>query len=391
MLQSLSYREDSTGWLHIVGVLTNNTAQPVKFVKIVASLFDTDDQITGSEFTYALADLLMPAATVPFDLLVTEVPEYTRYELVLEFDEADDDDLAETCFDFEIRDTVGSASFLGYSITGLVENNCDVAVEFIELAGSVYDADGQLIDVGMTFAKLDRLAAGQSSPFELNFSNADAEAVDTFDLTVEADASDEPASAGDAASAVKVLQSVMYTDELDTQYIIGTLQNDSDNALWFVEVVASTYAEDRFVGSGTAYAMTDLMLPGDIVPFEMPFFDSPEFASYDLSIKVAVADADDIAITCRDLEIGDFSSSAGFLGYEIKGRVTNSCTATVEFVKVIGAVYDAKEQLIGVGLTYADLDELAPGATSPFALLLFNLDASQVASFRLIAEAEVRE
>jgi hypothetical protein len=391
VLQSLSYIEGSTEWVHIVGVLGNHTDQPVKFVKVVASLFDTDDRFTGSEFTYALVDLILPGATVPFDLLITDVPEFARYELALEFDEADDDDLSVLCFDFEIRDAEGSAGFLGYSINGLIENNCGATVEFVEIMGSVYDADSRLIDVAMTFAKLEELAPGQASPFELSFSNANVEAVASFELNVEAELSDAAALTGDAVPAVVVLQSVMYTDELGTQHIIGTLQNNSENALWFVQVIASTYADDKFIGSGTAYAMTDLMLPGDVVPFEVMFFDSSGFASYDLAVESVPADAADLAETCRDLDIGDFTSNAGFLGYEIKGRVTNSCPTSVEFVKIVGAVYNVKEQLIGVGLTYTDLDELAPGTTSSFDLLLFNVDASQVASFKLIAEAEVKE
>ena len=392
VLQSLSYFDDGLGWAHIIGLLANNSEQPLRSVRVLASLLNAEGEFFNSASTVALINLTLPGEAVPFHFMLSDAPELADYELVAKFDEANDDDMAETCRDFGIRDATGRADAQGYNISGLVENRCDTRVDFIRVVGSVFDAEDQLIGVGMTIAKLDAVAPGQSSPFELILTDVSAEEATSFALLVEADATEPPTAEEETGLAVEILQSSTYTGGLDIQHIIGVLRNNTDRPFKFVEIVASTFDDDaKFVDSGTTFAMVEVLLPDEVVPFELSFFDAPAFASYELAVEFDETEPDDLKETCREFEINDAAGSAGFVGYEITGQVTSGCADTVKFVEIIGAIYDVEGHLIGVDFCFSELDELAPGATSPFAVSLAGVDAGEVATFELVVEGMVKD
>lgn len=392
VLQSSSYFDDRLGWAHIIGLLANKSERPLRSVRVLASLLDAEGEFFNSASTVALINLTLPGEAVPFHFMLSNVPELADYELVAQFDEADDDDVAETCRDFGIKDATGKADAQGYSISGLVENRCDTRVDYIRVVGSVFDVEDQLVGVGMTIAKLDALAPGQASPFELILTDVSAEDATRFALLAEADVTEQSIAEEETGPTVEILQSNTYTGGLDMPYIIGVLRNNADRPFKFVEIVASTFDEDgKFVDSGTTFAMVEVLLPGEVVPFELSFFDAPVFASYELAVEFDEADPDDLKETCREFEISNTAGSADFIGYEITGQVTSRCADTVKFVEIIAAVYDAKGRLIGVDLGFSELDELAPGATSPFALPLVGVEAGEVATFELVVEGTVKD
>jgi len=392
VLQSRSYFDDDLGWAHIIGLLANNSEQPLRSVRVLASLLDAGGELFNNASTVALINLTLAGEVVPFHFMLSNAPELADYELVAKFDVATEEDVAATCRNFGIRDAAGRADEQGYNISGLVENGCDTRVDFIRVIGSVFDAQDQLIGVGTSIAQLDALAPGQASPFELILTDVSAEEAASFALLAEADVTELPGAVGETGPAVEILQSGIYTGGLDIPFIIGVLRNNTDRPLKFVEIVASTFDDGgKFAGSGSTFAMVQVLLPGEVAPFEMSFFDAPPFASYELAAEFDEADPDDLQKTCREFEISDVAGSADVVGYEITGQVTSGCADTVKWVEIISAVYDAEGDLIGVDLSYSELDELAPGATSPFGLLLTGVDADEVATFELVVEGTVKD
>jgi hypothetical protein len=392
VLQSSSYFDERLGWANIIGVLVNNSDRPLRSVRVLASLLDAQGEKFNNASTVALINLTLSEETVPFHFMLSNAPQLADYELVTKFDEATDDDLATTCREFEFRDATGRTDPQGYNIGGLVENRCDTWVDFIRVAGSVFDAEDGLIGVGMGIAKLDGLAPGQASSFELILTDVSGEEAASFVLLAEADVSGETATEEGAEPAVEILQSGTYTGGLDIPFIIGVLRNNTDRPFKFVEIVASTFDEGgRFVGSGTTFAMVNVLLPGEVAPFELSFFDAPAFASYQLAVEFDEADDKDLQETCREFVISDAAGNADMFGYEITGRVTSGCADTVKLVQIIAAIYDAEGRLIGADFGYAELDELAPGGTSPFTLLLTRVNAAEAAAFKLLVEGTLKD
>jgi hypothetical protein len=392
VLKSRMYVDDRLGWTHIIGLLANRSEQPLRSLRVLASLLDAEGESFNNASTVALINLTLPGEAVPFHFMLSNAQELADYALVARFDEATDDDVAGTCRDFRFRDAVSKADAQGYKIIGLIENRCDTRVDFIRVIGSVFDANDQLIGVGTSIAQLDVLAPAQSSPFELILTDVRAEDAVSFALLAEGDIIEQSAAKEEVGPAVEMLQSSIYTGGLNIPYIIGVVRNNTERPLKFVEIVASTFDEDgTFVDSGTTFAMTQVLLPADVVPFELSFLDAPAFASYELAVEFDEVDPDDLKEICRAFEINDAAGSVDLFGYEITGQVTSGCVDTVESIEIIVAVYDAEGRLIGVDWSFPELDELALGATSPFGLLLTGVDAGAVASFELLVEGTTKD
>ena len=62
----------STGSLHIVGEVINESYQPVRFVKITATFYDANNGVIGTDFTYTSPSTLQPGQKAPFDMIITE-------------------------------------------------------------------------------------------------------------------------------------------------------------------------------------------------------------------------------------------------------------------------------------------------------------------------------
>ena len=72
-LQILSYNSftDSIGYLHVVGEIKNNYPSTVTFVRIVGTFYDIDNQVVGTQFTYANPSDIGSGEKVPFVLILT--------------------------------------------------------------------------------------------------------------------------------------------------------------------------------------------------------------------------------------------------------------------------------------------------------------------------------
>jgi hypothetical protein len=72
-LQILSYNSftDSIGYLHVVGEIKNNYPSTVTFVRIVGTFYDINNQVVGTQFSYANPSDIGSGEKVPFVLILT--------------------------------------------------------------------------------------------------------------------------------------------------------------------------------------------------------------------------------------------------------------------------------------------------------------------------------
>jgi hypothetical protein len=72
-LQILSYNSftDSIGYLHVVGEIKNNYPSTATFVRIVGTFYDINNQVVGTQFTYANPSDIGSGEKVPFVLILT--------------------------------------------------------------------------------------------------------------------------------------------------------------------------------------------------------------------------------------------------------------------------------------------------------------------------------
>ena len=72
-LQILSHNSftDSIGYLHVVGEIKNNYPSTATFVRILGTFYDINNQVVGTQFTYANPSDIGSGEKVPFVLILT--------------------------------------------------------------------------------------------------------------------------------------------------------------------------------------------------------------------------------------------------------------------------------------------------------------------------------
>ena len=60
----------STGNLHIVGEVINESFESMTFVKIIATFYDSNNSVIGTDFTYTRPPTLEPGQKAPFDMIL---------------------------------------------------------------------------------------------------------------------------------------------------------------------------------------------------------------------------------------------------------------------------------------------------------------------------------
>ena len=86
---SSSGRPSEFGWYEIVGEVENTGSQDAEFVKVVAMLYDAEDNLVDVDFTYVAFDTVSAGQSSPFKLtiLTSGEGEIERYELIAEGNE----------------------------------------------------------------------------------------------------------------------------------------------------------------------------------------------------------------------------------------------------------------------------------------------------------------
>ncbi len=79
---------NSIGTLVITGEVKNNSDRSKKFIKILATLYNSDGNVVETDFTYSDRDVLSPGETSGFKMYVSYPNGYSTYSLMTEADNA---------------------------------------------------------------------------------------------------------------------------------------------------------------------------------------------------------------------------------------------------------------------------------------------------------------
>ena len=188
---------------------------------------------------------------------------------------------------------------------------------------------------------------------------------------------------------VEVVNFHSRTDEFGGLGFLGEITNNGDEDAANIQVVLSlTDVQGNVVGTGTSFVdALSILPPGETIPFEL-FVDNPPDAWDEETIQVQAdaAGSFDRSLVYSDLEASGVTIAPDeFGGITVRGTVQNVGTETAEFVQVTFAAYDGAGQIQELDFTFTDLDQIAPGGTSPFEIFVFELDA-EPASFKIFGE-----
>ena len=180
ILPNHSHYVNSIDYLHIVGEVHNNTSNHLRFVKVVANVFNNNGQLLETDFSYIYLDSLPAGEKTCFDLLMQEPANWAYYEFETPSYWTDGEELP----NLAIFNHSGSynSTFGWYEIIGLVRNDHGSRIEYVSPIGTLYNADEIVIGCDFTFVNSTHLDPDQTSSFEITSTGRDYSDVASYRL-----------------------------------------------------------------------------------------------------------------------------------------------------------------------------------------------------------------
>lgn len=151
----------------VIGEVRNNSAQPVEYVRIVASFYDTSGTFIDSAFTYAGIDTVNADELAPFQLGSTSIETFDTYELQVEASFADEPRPDA----FTVRDARLREDEFGWTLVGQVVNETNTPMERVKIVATATIAGARIVGEDFTYAQLNTIPPGETSPFSIGFTN----------------------------------------------------------------------------------------------------------------------------------------------------------------------------------------------------------------------------
>lgn len=192
---------------------------------------------------------------------------------------------------------------------------------------------------------------------------------------------------------VEMLGTSAYVNSLDRLVFIGAFRNAGIEAYgnWSVTISLYDDAGNLLVEDRGFPDFSELEV-GEFTSFSVFFEEGVSYEGFSSFEVQPFADEPNPFINrSRELTLTDVAGGSGdFVDYELTGIVTNNSADTLEFVKISAAFFDANGNLVAAEFGFSDLDELAPGQSSPFDILVFT-PLGEIADFELNVQGSVVE
>lgn len=161
-LEILSHQSYTEGdWFHIVGEVRNNSSVPMEYVKIVATLYDQDGKVVGTDFAYTDLDVIPPGGKAPFSTGTDEWTGTATYKLQVQGSEGE---LPRQDLEILSHESYVDSDWL--HVRGEVKNTGQTPAEYVKVVITLYDADGGVVGMDFTYTDLDTIPPGETAPFE---------------------------------------------------------------------------------------------------------------------------------------------------------------------------------------------------------------------------------
>lgn len=169
---------------YVLGVVTNTSPFPIDHPKVNAVLLDAEGKEVGTDFGFAVADVLDAGASTPIKILVSDPPDHAevRYEIVAKKPFY----VPAQVSGLRVEPMPPRSTPYGkhrFEIEGKVFNEGSQPAKFVEVVITGVDAEGKIVALDTTFADGDVLAPGSMARFKA-LSVAAAGPVDHFEFSV---------------------------------------------------------------------------------------------------------------------------------------------------------------------------------------------------------------
>jgi len=370
---------DSSGVVYVVGEVYNNSEANYRWVMAECAFLDEDEILLAEAESYVYAGILAPGEKAPFKITLWEVPAGLDTYIV----SVSGDETSEAPFvGIELLQESGSVDEENLTIIGEVTNTSETPASEVRIAASVYDGDGEIVDVGFTYAERDVFFQGMVSPFKLFISEVNGDP-DRYELRIYASAAADWELEEYADLEIK---SIDYTiDAYDDLVVVGEVDNTDDVNVAYIKTFASFYNEaDELIGVEWSYAWADVLAPGEVTPFTLALFATPEDIDH-WTVWAEGSRTDEEPVGGLAFAESDNALSDDYVA-TFTGTIENVGTEIMTAIEVAVTVYDAEGNVVMADWTWLEGD-LAPGERMPCE---FEVQTDETAeSFELYVQGSV--
>lgn len=153
------------GYYQVVGEAQNVGDSNAQFVMFTATWYSSSGHVVGTQFSFALLDILRPGEKSPFLItLLDENVEAEKVRIQWTWNETTKDPLR----DVSVRDINANydTDLRCLRIQGEVENRGSHSAEYVMIILTGYNDEGDVVAAGFTFTTLNTVAPGGLSPFK---------------------------------------------------------------------------------------------------------------------------------------------------------------------------------------------------------------------------------
>jgi hypothetical protein len=154
-------------------------------------------------------------------------------------------------------------------VVGEVINRTGENLHFVEILASFYDAGGQLISTGSTFAEMSIIEPGGVAPFRL-------ETLDLPSSPADYQLRSDYLTSSTGPLGLEVVGHSAFVGDNGWHHVVGEIRNPHDFVVKFPEVVATYYnPSHQVVRVEVVFGQQETLQPGETTAFEIVLVDPP--------------------------------------------------------------------------------------------------------------------
>jgi len=166
-----------------------------------------------------------------------------------------------------------------------------------------------------------------------------------------------------------------FTDSIGSLWFVGEVVNNGDAAAGSVDVALSLLDDAgsvAAVGSDTI----SYIAPNGKYPFHILITSAPpSWTKEKIQIQGTAIGPASFLVPYVALKTDNITGHMSSFGtFQLTGSVSNTGQKTATLVHIAASAYDKDGNVVDVADTYAELNEIAPGADSPFSIDFLNLN-----------------
>ncbi len=170
----------SGSYTYVIGEVVNNTTSTIYSVIADAIFRKTDGSLAGTGTGYIYMTALFPGEVAPFKIFAQPATGWSNYSLSLSWSNTN----YYTYVHIPVTEHTGYQSGSSYLVSGIVYNNTQQTLSYLNVATTLYGYSGEIVDVQSWWRSL-TLAPSASAAFSSTFYGVSASTVAGYSILAE--------------------------------------------------------------------------------------------------------------------------------------------------------------------------------------------------------------